>query len=153
MKIIKCLTLFLIFFFLLLPIKSPAAAASLQPSWQAIGQVGGIVGAVYAQGDQVYLGVGQRLVILNGSDPASPREIGASRPLATPLEGIAVTDNLAYITNGGGGLQVVDFSNLDAPQATPTSAPSGIRVCGVSFGMVITAGWIWVKRQRKTIRI
>jgi len=127
MRTIKYLTQFLITSFLLLPIKSPVTAASQETSWQAIGQVGGMVGAVYAQEERVFLGVGQRLVILDVSDPASPREIGATRPLAGPLEGIAVSQDLVFIANGGGGLQVVDFADLAHPRVlgawTPPATP------------------------------
>jgi hypothetical protein len=243
MRILKNLTLFLIFSFLLLPHKSSAAATSPETSWRVVGQVGGMVGAVFVQGEQVYLGVDQRLLILDVTNPASPREIGATRPLAGPVEGIAVAHDLAYIANGGSGLQVVDLAcpgcavehfysddikdllylgtaitgadgswsftfpevetgkslhatatdptgntsefslrlvlgktkaaiaptptskeanapptqapptQTSAPPTTATSTPSGIQVCGISSGMVIAAGWMWVKRARKTFRL
>ena len=75
-----------------------------------------MVGAVYAQNDLVFLGVGQRLVILDVSDPASPRQVGATRPLAGPAEAIAISQDRAYIANGGGGLQVVDLTDPAQPQ-------------------------------------
>ncbi len=116
MRTFKYLTRFLIFSFLLLPLKSPVTAASQETSWQAIGQVGGM--------------------------------IGATRPLAGQVEGIAVSQDLAFIVNSGGSTQVVDIADPAHLQATPTKAPSGIQICGISFGMVIAAGWIWARRHR-----
>ncbi|MBZ5623787.1 MAG: hypothetical protein LAQ69_34560 [Acidobacteriia bacterium] len=98
---------------LTVPLALPAVAQT--QNWQLIGQIGGATQAVAVQGHYAYVGFGLRLVVLDVSDPAAPREVGVTRPFPHFVEDIAVSGTLAYVAAGGAGLRVVDVSDPAAP--------------------------------------
>jgi len=109
----------------------PTAAQGSESGWRMVGQVGGATQAIAVQGDYAYVGVGLRLVVLDVSDPAELREVGASQPFPhfvedvvaeagawdSPgyAEGVAIADNIAHIADGPYGLRVVDVTNPAHP--------------------------------------
>ena len=48
------------------------------PEISVVGQVGGVVRAVAAEGRYAYVGVGPRVVALDTADPANPQTVGRS---------------------------------------------------------------------------
>jgi uncharacterized protein (TIGR03437 family) len=103
---------------LLLAFAASAVAAAAQGSeaaWQLVGQIGGPTKAVAAQGKYAYVGVGQRLIVLDVSDPATPLEVGGSAPFADFVRDMAVSGTLAYVAAGGAGLHVLDVSDPTSP--------------------------------------
>lgn len=82
----------------------------------------GSVRTVAVQGDYAYLGMDANLVILDISDPTTPRRVG-DMPLRQPLEDIAVAGSILYLAersdpfNGGDSafVRVVDVSEPSAP--------------------------------------
>jgi uncharacterized protein (TIGR03437 family) len=92
-----------------------AAAPPSEPAWQLIGQIGGPTQAVAAQGNHAYVGVGQRLIVLDVTDPTTPREVGSSAPFADFVRDIAVSGTVAYVAAGGAGLHVLDVSDPAHP--------------------------------------
>jgi hypothetical protein len=83
--------------------------------WKMIGQIGGPTQAVAAQGNYAYLGVGLRLIVLDISDPTSPRELGSSPAFSDFVRDIAVSGTVAYVAAGGAGLRVLDVSDPAHP--------------------------------------
>ncbi|MDP2996396.1 MAG: right-handed parallel beta-helix repeat-containing protein [Bryobacterales bacterium] len=90
-------------------------AAQTQTAWRPVGQVGGPTQAVAVQGQYAYAGIGLRMVVLNISEPAEPREVGATRPFPYFVQDIAVSGSFAYVAAGAGGLRVIDISNPASP--------------------------------------
>jgi uncharacterized protein (TIGR03437 family) len=80
-----------------------------------VGQIGGPTQAVAVQGNYAYVGVGLRLVVLDVSNPAAMREVGATAPFPHFVEGVAVSGKLACVAAGGAGLRVVDISDPTRP--------------------------------------
>ncbi len=81
---------------------------------EAIGQMGGPILALKIQGNYAYLGEGTHLIILDTSDPRSPRAIGnyASSDL---IKDLAVSGIYAYLANWNGGLHVVNIADPRQP--------------------------------------
>ncbi len=82
---------------------------------ELVGQIGGAAQAVAVAGSYAYLGMGQRLVILNISNAYGWTFVGQTPPLPGLVEGLALGGNYAYIANGDGGLRVIDISNPANP--------------------------------------
>jgi hypothetical protein len=68
----------------------PAGAPAAE-GWRLVGQLGGPTSAVAVQGNYAYAGIGLRLTVLDISDPANPRELGATAPFPYFVQGIAVS--------------------------------------------------------------
>ncbi len=60
-----------------------AMGMSQQRMWPKLlaGQLGGAASAVAVEGERVYIGVGPRLIVLDGSDPADLEVLGQTRVL------------------------------------------------------------------------
>jgi uncharacterized protein (TIGR03437 family) len=76
-----------------------------------IGQIGGPTQAVAAQGKYAYVGVGQRLIVLDVSNPSTPLEVGSSAPFADFVRDIAISGTVAYVATGGSGLHLLNVSD------------------------------------------
>jgi hypothetical protein len=63
-------------------------------------------------GSHAYLGAGQKLTVVDVTDPSKPAVRGAVT-LPGPVQGIAFADSHAYIANGLPGLAIVDVSKPD----------------------------------------
>jgi parallel beta-helix repeat protein len=93
---------------------SETTSGSLSPTIKLIGQIGGATQTVAVQDNYAYVGVGLRLVVLDVSNPNSPREVGATEPLAGFIKDITIAGNTTYVVDGV-GLWVVDVSNPAHP--------------------------------------
>ncbi|MBI2918849.1 MAG: hypothetical protein HYY01_12775 [Chloroflexi bacterium] len=82
---------------------------------KVVGQIGGPTQAVAVQGDYAYVGVGLRLIVLDLTSPANPREVGATEPFGWYVEDVAVVGNTAFVAAGGAGLHIVDVSQPSRP--------------------------------------
>ena len=67
------------------------------------------------QGGYAYIGEGRNFVVLNTSTPSSPSKI-IQLTLPGIVTGIKLLNQYAYVSDGEGGLQVVDISNPTAPK-------------------------------------
>ena len=79
-----------------------------------VGRTPGYVEAIAATGDDVYLGAGRVLVVVDASNPYAPEPIGA---VGVPglIRDIASVDSHAYVASYSGGLRVIDVSDPSAP--------------------------------------
>jgi hypothetical protein len=95
------------------------SAAGIAPAsaeaWKVVGQIGGPTQGIAVEGDHVYVGVGMQLVVLDASNPAEIRQIGATTPFPHFVEHVAIRGSLAFVAAGSGGLRLVDVSDPVAP--------------------------------------
>jgi hypothetical protein len=77
--------------------------------------VGGTAYGVAVQGGYTYVGEGRNFVVLNTSTPSSPSKI-IQLTLPGIVTGIKLLNQYAYVSDGEGGLQVVDVSNPTTPK-------------------------------------
>jgi hypothetical protein len=77
--------------------------------------VGGSAYGVAALGGYTYVGEGRNFVVLNTSAPSSPSKI-IQLTLPGIVTGIKLLNQYAYVSDGEGGLQVVDISNPMTPK-------------------------------------
>ncbi len=116
--------------------KSPAPAPEVLPyNIESAGAWGGPVEAFEKHGDIGYVGSGQRVVVLDLSDPADVREMGSVK-LGTTVMDFKVRDGLVYVvtesTSGdaeyGGirtsGFHVVDATDPNEPQIIWSDPPT-----------------------------
>jgi hypothetical protein len=103
---------------LLLMWPMPAGAArpddtQASVSWRMVGQIGGATTCVAVSGSYAFVGVGLRLEVVDVSDPAEMRPVGATAPFPHFVEGVALDPArpYAYVAAGGAGLRVVDISD------------------------------------------
>lgn len=79
-----------------------------------VGRTPGYVEAISAKGDDVYLGAGRVLVVVDASNPYAPEPIGA---VGVPglIRDIEAVGSYAYVASHAGGLRVIDVSDPSAP--------------------------------------
>lgn len=82
---------------------------------EVIGQIGGINMALDVAGDVAYVSRGGRLLILDISTPAAPVLVGKTSPVPTPIVGLAIHGDYAYLAAGESGMWVVDVADPEAP--------------------------------------
>ena len=123
-------------------------------AWHIItptGQYGGKVTcvAVSAQGTLAYVGLGQRLAVLDISNPTLPTTVGETPLLLNQPFDLAMQGNYVYVTMYAAfqqsGLAIVDVSNPSSPVvAGVTSAlnsPQGLAVAGAyAYVVDVNAG-------------
>lgn len=107
-----------------LPADSGAAELSTNPGHnvELVGHIGGGARAVAVQGTYAYAGIGISLVVVDVSQPTTPTIIASlPLPIATAngyrsvVTAIAIEDGYAYVTEGDGGLRVVDIMDPTRP--------------------------------------
>jgi hypothetical protein len=79
-----------------------------------VGQIGGQITKVLVWQRYAYVGVGQRLMVVDIADPTQPNLLGESPPLPNRVRDIAVNGSTAYVAYGT-GLAVVDVSDPAHP--------------------------------------
>jgi hypothetical protein len=79
------------------------------------GQTGGTADGVAVQGQYAYIGVGQRLVIVDISDPAQPALAGQTDLLPGTVFDVVVAGDYTYLACFINGLRIIDVSDPEAP--------------------------------------
>jgi len=74
------------------------------------GQTGGTTSGVAVSGQYAYIGIGQRLAILDISDPAQPARVGQTDLLPGDVFDVAVVGDYAYVACFINGLRIIDIS-------------------------------------------
>ena len=92
---------------------------------QVVGQFGGQSLAVAVEGSTAYLGVGPRLVVLDGSTPDAPQLLGQSGVLPGVVQDVAMVGEMAYVAAGDAGLRVLDVSDPTRPQEIGSAPTAG----------------------------
>lgn len=91
--------------------------AQQRPVIELVGQTGGFVTIMALDGDRAYVATGPGLTVLDVSDPAAPRLVGASDVL--PIHGafahLAATGGLVFATVSGNAMQVFDVPRTGRP--------------------------------------
>lgn len=85
------------------------------PKLASAGQLGGKAGPVFASGSRAYAGIGQRLKVLDVSNPDAPILLGETQPLGYSVEDIVVRGALTYVAAGPQGLKIFDVSDPARP--------------------------------------
>ena len=80
-----------------------------------LGQLGGSIKAVATQGQYAYVGVSNRLAVVDMTQPATPTLTGLTAPMSDYVQSVAVSGTHAYVAAGNAGLRVIDVSNPFAP--------------------------------------
>jgi hypothetical protein len=92
-------------------------------TFRVAAQLGGTAGTIALDGSIVYLGVGQRLMAVDISDPMAPRFLGQSDALPDVVQALAVGDGvtggLVYV-GAGRDVHVFDVSDPVAPTRIST---------------------------------
>ena len=89
-----------------------------------VGGVGGPANTIADYGNDILLGQGAMLVLLDTSGPGAPQKIKQIR-LDGVIEAIAVQDDVAYAALGNKGIAVVDLTNFKPLPGTLTLETSG----------------------------
>jgi parallel beta-helix repeat protein len=115
---------------------------------QMVGQIGGPIQAVAIQGNYAYVGVGLRLVVLDVSEPITPKEIGNTTPFLEFVNDVAVSDTLIFAAVGSAGLRIVDISDPNHPaEAGAYDTP------GYAEGVVLVGQYAYIADGPYGLRI
>lgn len=120
---------------------------------EVVGQSGGQMHAIAAQGSYVYVGQGTRLVVFDVSDPRQPRRVGASGQGGDQIIGLTVSGEYAYMTvrafldRSGGGVRVIRISDPTHPVDVAFHAVTENR--GASFVLAGTYGFVEARQFGK----
>ncbi len=114
---------------------APAATPTL------IGQAGGSGSpAITVIGTTAYVGIGPRLVIVDVGNVYAPRWLGQSPLLPYAVQDVHVSDGLAYVVTGAGGLQILDVADPQRPHLRASLDTSGFaRGVRVANGLAVIA--------------
>jgi hypothetical protein len=82
---------------------------------EVVGHWGGPSEAVAAAGQWAVLGEGNRVLVLDVSDPASPRLVGRSDDLGAPITSLSLVGQRVVVGAGDAGLHILDVSLPFAP--------------------------------------
>ncbi len=96
---------------------------------ELISHLGGMSQAIFAQGNNVFVGFGPELAILDISDPSHPARV-SSTLFADTVFDIFVLGDYAYIANASQGLYIFDVSNPTIPIEVGRYSPQGM-ICTV----------------------
>lgn len=99
-----------------IPFRPPPVSPDLPGRFEVLGQAGGRIGPVAAQGHYVYLGAGPRLEVLDLADPERPRLAGEAVPGAARIAGLAVAGDYAYAADWIGRVHVVEVADPARPR-------------------------------------
>ena len=97
--------------------------SGLGPIRRAVGQTL-VSQSVAVQGDYAYLGVGNRLLILNVSDPSSPQLVGQSAPFPGDVKKVVVNGTWAYVVAQWTEPDYRSRSNLSALDVSQPASPA-----------------------------
>jgi len=102
--------------------------AQSTPNLSLIGQSGGSIKTVFAQGNYAYAGLGSRLAIFDVSDPANPQQVGQSELLPQVVNQVIASGNYAYVLaeraiytfDVSNPTNVIPLGNYTTPEHTET---------------------------------
>ncbi len=116
-------------------IKSPSSNIEL------VGHYGGRSSTLSVTDDFAMLGAGTELSIWDITNPVTPTQIGGVSLPAIPQD-IAIAGHLAYVADGfGGGLQIVDFSDISNPSVGSSVITHAVNTVAISGTYAYVTTW------------
>jgi hypothetical protein len=111
---------------LLASLSYPAMTETVQQQQNVLGVPASLLAR---EGSTLYAGIGDRLATFSLADPIHPAFRGQSPPLGASIRSVAVNATLAAVVLNGGGLKLLDVSDVQRPvlagsYPTPTTNPS-----------------------------
>ena len=113
-------------------------------------QLGGPVRSLAKQGDVLYAVTGPYLKIVDVADPADPRIIG-SFPAWSGFNDVVVSGTVAYLTDRGTGLVVLDVADPTDP--VPIAVATGPQTTLNYRRLVVAGGYAYVTDPASYLRI
>lgn len=118
----------------------PAAAGDLRID--RLGNWGGTCNAVAVRDQLAYISVGQRLVVLDISDPNAPVRVGESEPAGHIIVEIDLVGDLAFAAAFGAGLKIFDSQDPMRPRVIGEyRVPDAVAHVAVDGGLACIAGY------------
>jgi hypothetical protein len=109
-------------------------------SLELVGQVGGEVGPLALSQNHLYVGVGQRIAVLDLSRPRAPRTVGFSESLPERVEDVVASGVLLAAAAGDAGLFLFDISVADEPQQIASlQSPGYAHAVSIAGGLALLA--------------
>ena len=97
------------------PVSAQSAQAD-EVQLELVAQIGGVVSAVFVEGNHAYVGVGPHLVILDISDPVNPTEVGRTNVLPSFVLDVQVAGDYAYVVDRwSSSLRVISVADKTKP--------------------------------------
>jgi hypothetical protein len=126
-----------------------APGAQAARNVELVSQIGGAdAHAVAVSGLYAYVGVGPRLVILDISDPRTPRAVGQSDSLPGIVNDVALGNNYAYVATLYAGLSIIAVSDPAHPYEVGAYDTPGWAV-----GVAVSGGYAYVADGDRGLRI
>ena len=103
--------------------------------------------AVVVQGRYAYLGSGISILVLDISDPSSPRKVGEC---VTPgiVIGLFVSGDYLYVADGEAGLRIIDISSPSSPKEV-----GAYDTPGCAWAVHVSGSYAYVADGRKGLRV
>ena len=109
-------------------------------SLELVSQVGGEVGPLALGRNHLYVGVGQRIAVLDLAQPRAPRTVEFSELLPERVEDLVASGSLLAAAAGDAGLFLFDISVPDEPrQIASLESPGYAHAVSIAAGLALVA--------------
>ncbi|MHC1781660.1 MAG: LVIVD repeat-containing protein [Anaerolineaceae bacterium] len=117
--------------------------------FEMVGQLGGSALDIAVSGKTAVMGQGPRIITLDISDSAAPRQVDESEVMPGLVMGIEIRDDLVYATSMYGGLNIFDISDPANIKTVSSIAPeiagcNGITLDGDIAYMACNASGLFI---------
>jgi hypothetical protein len=121
-------------------VSHPGAPKEVHPGPDGVPAVYDPVLALALQGQYAYLGVRERLVVADISDPKRPLVVGSAEVVPGSLTDVAEIGDHAVVAGGRGGLRVLDVSQAKVPREVGCFHSRGAITTVAAAGDYVLAG-------------
>ncbi len=124
------------------------SSSASSDSTSIVSQFGGVTRAVAYDGQAIYLGLGTRILVLDGCDPARPLEIGRSAILPGIIQDLVLVPDrpLLMAALGTGGVAIIDIVDPARPALLSTIGLPGPPpdLPGEAYRIAVGGDFAWV---------